>query len=327
MRDLVIIGAGPAGLAAAREARHRGLDFVVLEKGLVGDTIHQFPIGKPLFSTPDEIELTPGALKCRGEKPTREEVLTHYTRYVAETGLPVHTNEAVRSIARDGDGFLVTTDRDAYRSRAVLVATGINGFRKHLDVPGEAPDRVLYRFVEAYPYAGRDVVVTGSGNSAAEAATYLEEVGARVTLVMRRAGFGPDPATGKAEIKWWVRDPLVDLASRGRLEIFFDAAVVAITREAAVVESRERGRFEVPCDAVFALLGTHPDLRLLVEAGVEIDADGIPVYDPATFETNVPGLYVAGHVTRERHMKGAVSVAPGVVARIAEALEAERPAV
>jgi thioredoxin reductase (NADPH) len=327
MRDLVIIGAGPAGLAAAREARQRGLDFVVLERGLVGDTIHQYPIGKPLFSTPDEIELEPGALQCRGEKPTREELLTHYTRFVVESGLPVRTNEAVRSIARDGEGFLVTTDRDTYRSRAVLAAIGINGSRKHLDVPGETPDRVHYRFVEAFPFAGRDVVVTGSGNSAAETAIFLDEVGAHVTLVMRRTGFGPDAAAGKAEIKWWVRDPLVELVERGRLKLYFDARIVEITRSAAVVESREHGRIEVPCDAIFALLGTRPDLRLFVDAGVEIDADGIPAYDPTTFETSVPGLYVAGHITRERHMKGAVTVAPAVVARIAEALEAERPAV
>src|SRR5688572_4291600 len=113
MRDLVIIGAGPAGLAAAREAREQGLDILVLEKGLVGDTIHQYPIGKPLFSTPEEIELAPGALKCRGAKPTREELLTHYTRFVVDAGLPVRTGEPVHAITPDGDGFRVTTSRDS----------------------------------------------------------------------------------------------------------------------------------------------------------------------------------------------------------------------
>src|SRR6185369_3851142 len=106
-----------------------------------------FPIGKPLFSTPNELELAPGSLKCRAEKPTREEVLTHYARYVVEAGLPVRTGEPVLSIAPEPDGFRVVTDRGEYRARAVLVATGINGSRKHLGVPGESDDRVQYRFV------------------------------------------------------------------------------------------------------------------------------------------------------------------------------------
>jgi thioredoxin reductase (NADPH) len=325
MKDLVIIGAGPAGLAAAREAKERDLDFVVLEKGVVADTIHQFPVGKPLFSTPNELELAPGALKCRAEKPTREEVLTHYARYVVEANLPVHTGEAVVSIAPGRDGVRVSTARAEYGARAVLVATGINGFRKHLNVPGESDERVQYRFVEAFSYAGRRIVVAGSGNSAGEAALFLEEVGAHVTLAMRRKGFERDPEAGKAEIKWWVRDPIVELVGRGKIDLRFATRVAEITPSTAVLESDSGERDEVPCDMVFALLGTSPDLRLLREAGVEIGADGVPVYDDATFETNVPGIYVAGHITRERHMKGALETAPRVVARIAEALAVARP--
>lgn len=327
MLDLIIIGAGPAGLAAAREAKARGLDLLVLEKGLVGDTIHQFPVGKPLFSTPNELELAPGALKCRAEKPTREEVLTHYARYVVEAALPVHTGEPVTSVTPEPDGFTVVTSKGTYRSRAVLAATGVNGFRKQLGVPGESPERVRYRFVEGFPYAGQRVVVAGSGNSAAEAALFLEEVGAHVTLAMRRAGFERDPESGRAEIKWWVRDPIVELKRAGRMKVYFDTRIAEITETTAVLESGADGRFEVPADAVFALLGTTPDLKLLVDAGVEIDPDGIPRYDPVTFETNVPMLYVAGHITRERHMKGALETAPRVVERIAEALAIARPAV
>jgi thioredoxin reductase (NADPH) len=325
MQDLVIVGAGPAGLAAAREAKERDLDFVVLEKGVVADTIHQFPVGKPLFSTPNELELVPGSLKCRAAKPTREEVLTHYARYVVEAGIPVRTGEAVLSVAPAPDGFRVVTGRGEYLARAVLVATGINGYRKHLDVPGESDDRVQYRFVEAFPYAGKRVVVAGSGNSAAETAIFLEEVGAHVTLAMRRAGFDRDPQSGKAEIKWWVRDPIVGLVDQGLMDLRFATRVVEITPATVVLETDAGVRDEVPCDMVFALLGTTPDLRILREAGVEIGADGVPVYDDATFETNIPGLYVAGHITRERHMKGALETAPRVVARIAEALAVARP--
>lgn len=327
MHDLIIIGAGPAGLAAAREASARGLDFLVLEKGLVGDTIHQYPIGKPLFSTPDELELTPGALHCRAEKPTREELLTHYTRFVVDAGIPIHTREPVLSLTRDDEGFMVETSRASYRSRNVLVATGINGFRKHLNVPGETPERVQYRFVEAFPYAGQRVVVAGSGNSAAETALFLEEVGAHVTLAMRRAGFGRDPETGKAEIKWWVRDPILERVRRGCMAVRFDTSIVAITPTEVVLESGDGERTTAPADMIFALLGTTPDLQLLLQAGVRIDDDNVPRYDDETFETNVPGLYVAGHITRERHIKGALKVAPLIIGGIADTLAAERPAV
>lgn len=324
MLDLVIIGAGPAGLAAAREAKARGLDFVVLEKGLIANTIYEYPIGKPLFSTPGELELAPGGIRHRGEKPTREELLSHYTRFAVDAGLPVRTEEPALAIERDGDGFAVETREGRYRSRIVLVATGINGIRKRLGVPGESDERVRYRFVEAFPYAGKRVLVVGSGNSAAETALFLEEVGAHVTLAMRRAGFAQDPVTGKAEIKWWVREPLERLVGEARMTIHFDATVVEIGPESAALESPRLGRISVACDTVFALLGTAPDLGLLAAAGVAVDDEGVPVYDDATFETNVPGLYVLGHITRERHVKGALAAAPRVVARIAGAL-AEAP--
>ena len=318
--DLVIIGAGPAGLSAARDAARAGLEFVLLERRHVADTISQYPIGKALFSTAEEIELVPGGLRCRCEKPTREEVLTHYTRFVVDNIRNVRTDEPVEAIDRRGHLFDVRTSKGAYRARNVLVATGVNGERKRLNVPGESPDRVEYRFVEAFPYAGKRVVVTGSGHSAAEAALFLEEVGARVTLVMRRSGFGEDPATHKAMIKWWVREPIETLVAAGRLALLFDTHVAAIGEAAVTLESRDGSRRSVPCETVFALLGTTPDLSLLTRAGVEIAADGLPAHDPETFETNVPGLYVAGHITREPHIKGALRVGPLVVARVAASL-------
>jgi putative YpdA family bacillithiol system oxidoreductase len=322
--DLVIIGAGPAGLAAAREAKARGLDFLVVEKGFVAQTVTEYPIGKPLFSTADELALTPGGITPNGPKPTREELLIHYTRFVVEEAIPVRANEPAIALEREGDAFAVVTAGGRYLTRTVLVATGINGFRKRLGVPGERPDRVEYRFSEAYPYAGRPVLVVGSGNSAAEVTLFLDEVGARPTLVMRRPSFGDDPVTGKPGIKWWVREPLERAIAAGRVEVRFAARVVEVGERTATVVAGDGEPEEIACDTVFALLGTTPDLHLLVDAGVQIDSDGVPVYDPDSFETCVPGIYVAGHITREKHIKGALETAPRVVERIAGALSAAR---
>jgi len=154
---------------------------------------------------------------------------------------------------------------------------------------------------------------------------FLEEVGANVTLAMRRKGFEKDPVTGKAEIKWWVREPITALCEAGRMTVRFDTRVAEITPDSVVLEDGDGSRAELECAAVFALLGTSPDLRLLVDAGVSIDADGVPSYDADTFETNVAGIYVVGHITRERHIKGALETAPRVVERIAEALSLARP--
>ena len=323
----MIIGAGPAGLAAAREAKARGLEFLLVEKGYVAQTMTEYPIGKPLFSTADELALTPGGIRPNGPKPTREELLIHYTRFVVDERIPVRANEPAIALEREGDAFVVVTARGRYFTRTVLVATGINGIRKRLDVPGERPERVEYRFVEAYPYAGRPVLVVGSGNSASEVALFLEEVGAHPTLVMRRESFEEDPVTGKPAIKWWVREPLERAIAEGRVDVRFSARVVEIGEQTATVETAGGETEQIACDTVFALLGTTADLQLLVDAGVEIDSDGVPVYDPGSFETNVPGVYVAGHITRERHIKGALEVAPRVVERIAAALFAARHAV
>lgn len=324
MHDLAIIGAGPAGLSAALAAQKLGLDVVVIERGQVAETVHQYPIGKPLFSTADELELAPGTLTPRGPKPTREELLTHYSRFVVDTGLCVRTGEPVLSLGPIDGGFEIETSGGTYRSRTVLVATGINGSRKLLGVPGESPERVQYRFIEGFPYAGRDVLVVGSGNSAAETALFLEEVGARVTLAMRRRSYDRDPSAGKAEIKWWIADPLRALVAEGRMTVLFDATVVSISDRTATISIGSSSTIEVSCDAIFALLGTKPDLSLFENAGVRIDADGLPAYDPATFETNIPGLYVAGHITREPHMKGALRVGPLVAHRVAQTLTASR---
>lgn len=324
MYDLIIVGSGPAGLVAALSAKRNGLDYLVLERGVIANTIYNYPIAKPLFSTSEEVELERGALG-RDSKPTREEVLTHYNDLIMREAVEIRTGEDVHSITPAGEGLLVETDVNRYKSRTVLVATGGFGRQRKLNVPGEVAERVSYRFVEAFPYAMKRVLVVGGGNSAAEAALFLADAGARVTLSVRRESLDlPDDiddaseAAGRprAKIKPWVQEPLEQAASIGRVKIITSSEVVEIRPRSALLRIARDGRgdivegdiVEIECDHVFALIGADPDTKLLEEAGVEIAADGRPVYDPQTFETSVSGLYVAGHITRELHMKNAVEV-------------------
>jgi len=185
--DLIIIGAGPAGLSAAEVANREGLTYLVIEQGTIADTIRQYPVGRTMFSTPNEVEMNEGTLKPVREKPTREELLSHYIHFVLDHDLRVNTSEEVVDVAgNDNDGFIVRTDRDEYRAARVLFAIGAMAKPRRLNVPGEELAKVHHRFVEPYPYVRKDALVVGGGNSAAEAALFLSEEGARTTMAIWR---------------------------------------------------------------------------------------------------------------------------------------------
>ncbi|MBI3653111.1 MAG: NAD(P)-binding domain-containing protein [Acidobacteria bacterium] len=321
MYDLMIIGSGPSGLAAALSAKRQGLDFLLLERDQIASTVRQYPLGKQLFSTSNEVELEPGALPTQ-TKPTREEVLQHYQALVDKEAINIRTAEEVRALEPCAAGFLVhTANGHTYRSRAVLVAVGGFGRPRRLKVTGENAARVSYHFAAAEPYAGQHILVVGGGNSAAQAALYLAEVEAKPTWSLRRATLDPtDPATGKPQmkIKPWVKEPLQLAVAQGLITIIKSSTVVEIRPHSACLAIQGSTEIvEVKCDHIFALIGADPDTTLLETAGAEIAADGRPVYHPETYETTVPGLYVAGHITRELHMKNALEVTPRIIEAIA----------
>ncbi|MGQ9897464.1 MAG: NAD(P)/FAD-dependent oxidoreductase [Acidobacteriota bacterium] len=323
MYDLIIIGAGPAGLTAAYAARQAQLNYLVLERGAIAQTIAEYPIGRLLFSTPNEVELIPGTLQPKfGPKPTREEVLTYYTRLATrELGLLIHTYEAVQAVLPVGTGFQVISSKAVYEARQVIVATGGFGHPHRLEVWGETPERVSYRFIEAFPYAGKRVLVIGGGNSAAEAALDLCRAGVQVDWSLRRPTLDPDPNDmDRVGIKPWVRAPLMDCVAQGELAIHYATTCIEVLPQTARLQDAKGVVQDIPCDHIFALLGARPDVSLLAAVGVAIAADGRPVYNPETNETHIPGLYVVGHLTRELHMKNATVIPRRVVERIARQL-------
>ena len=332
--DLLIIGAGPAGLSAADVAAREGLDYLVIEKGTIANTIRQYPVGRTMFSTPNELEMREGALHPVREKPTREELLSHYIHFVLDHDLHINTGEEVTDIENpEPDLFIVHTKsvtfigqaaNATYHARRILFAIGAMEHPRLLNIPGEDLPKVYHRFVEPYPYVRREALVVGGGNSAAEAALFLSEEGARTTMAIWRSDWeNRDPKAGA--MKHWVRTPLEREIAEGRLRVILYQQIDEI-REREVVLTTETGeQLTIPNDVVFVLVGSDADLTLLRKLGVKTEPgralfSEVPTYDPETFETNVPGIYVAGHFTNARHIKAAIDVPRKVVPLIAQSL-------
>ena len=324
--DLLIIGAGPAGLSAAQAAAQEGLRYLVLEKGTIADTIRQYPVGRTLFSTPNELEMYEGALKPCREKPTREELLSHYIHFVLDHDLNINTQEEVVGVEKlDAEEFLVHTNQSHYRATRILFAFGAMAHPRRLNIPGEDLPKVHHLFVEPYAYIRKDALVVGGGNSAAEAALFLSEEGARTTLAIWREDWeNRDPKAGA--MKHWVRTPLEKEVTAGRLRVVLYKEVVSITELEVTLTTEDGPTLTIPNDVVFVLIGSDADLTLLKKLGVKTESGKLtelPVYDPETFETGVSGVYVAGHFTHARHIKAAIDVPRRIVPLIAQSLRAK----
>ena len=321
--DLIIIGAGPAGLSAAEAAQREDLSYLVIEKGTIADTIRKYPIGRTMFSTPNEVEMHPESLKPLREKPTREELLSHYIHFVLDNNLRVNTGEKVENVSGDVEtGFSITTNKAEYKAARVLFAIGAMECPRRLNVEGEDLEKVHHLFIEPYPYVRKNALVVGGGNSAAEAALFLSEEGARTTMAIWREDWeNRDPKAGA--MKHWVRTPLENEIAAGRLRVVLYKHVDEI-RENDVILTTESGEsMTIANDVVFVLVGSDADLTLLRRLGVKTEPGkltDVPVYNPETFETNVRGIYVAGHFTHARHIKPAIDVPRRIVPLIAKDL-------
>jgi thioredoxin reductase (NADPH) len=322
--DLVIIGAGPAGLSAAEAAVREGLSYLVIEKGTIANTIRQYPVGRSMFSTPNEVEMHEGTLKPVREKPTREEMLSHYIHFVLNLDLRINTDERVIAVTGNiTNGFVIKTTRSEYQAARVLFAIGAMEIPRRLNVPGEDLPKVHHLFVEPYAYVRKDALVVGGGNSAAEAALFLSEEGARTTMAIWREDWeNRDPKAGA--MKHWVRTPLEAEIQAGRLNVILYKHIDEITETEVKLTTETGESLTLPNDVVFVLVGSDADLTLLKQLGVQTEPGKlteVPVYNPETFETNVRGIYVAGHFTLARHIKAAIDVPRRIIPLIAKELK------
>ncbi len=287
--DLLVVGAGPIGLACAIEAHRAGLTARVVEKGAIVNSLVGYPAQMEFFSTPELLEIGGHPLATRRYKPLREEAIDYYRAAADREGLDVRLGECVERVDGETGAFRVATSKGVHEARAVVLATGFFDQPNRLGVPGEDLPHVSYYYREPYLYSGRRVVVIGAKNSAAKAALECRRHGAHVTMLVRGAEIS-------TSVKYWISPDLLNRIADGAIAAYFGTTVERIMPDAVHARMPD-GPLTVPADFVLALTGYHPDYALLDAAGIATDGVArVPVFDDATMETNRPGVYIAGTV-------------------------------
>lgn len=319
MGDLVIVGAGPAGLMAGICAKRLGLDYTILEAGTVCQAIVEYPIGTRFFSPADELSIggypfpTP-----HDEKPTREMALVYYRKVASTEGLNIRTYERVVKIERDSDGFCVHTlklphayERRTYRAKAVLLCTGVWGQPRRLGVPGEDLPHVLQRYDEPTRFWRQRVLIVGSGNSAGECAIRLSDAEAQVWLAVA------PPNLESCKLRPFILRELHLRLEEQRLHLLTCAQIHRIEVDCVELTCAE-GVQSLPVDFVLTLIGMEADRELLTSLGIPLTPEGKPIHDPETYETPVPGVYVAGALSQDGVFSVARERIEKIVAHIAQ---------
>jgi thioredoxin reductase (NADPH) len=293
--DVVVVGAGPTGLACAIEAQKMGLSAVSIDKGCLVNSLYNYPANMVFFTTPELLEIGNIPFTTAHQKPTRSEALEYYRKVAEHYRLDVRQYEAVERVSGT-DGRFVTDTRDRlssarqYCAKKIVIATGFYDLPNMIGIPGEQLPKVHHYYSEPHPYFDADVLVIGGRNSAAIAALELWRHGARVTLVYRGAAI-------HRNVKYWIKPDIENRIRNGEIAAHFNTVVKEITPDKVVLVKPE-GEVTLKNDFVLALTGYHPDLDFLRNVGVEIGKlpDCRPTVNLETLETNVPGIYLAGVV-------------------------------
>jgi len=291
--DLLVIGAGPTGMACAIEARRAGFSAVLVDKGCLCNSLFHYPAHMTFFTTPELLEIGDMPFSSPNQKPTRSEALEYYRKVAEHYALDVRQYETVERVTgQDGDFAVHTVDRFnrsiAHRARKLVLATGYYDLPNYLSIPGEDLSKVKHYYHEPHPYYGLDVLVIGGKNSAAIAALDLWRHGAKVTLVHRGAAM-------HRHVKYWILPDINNRIKNGEIAAHFSSTVANITED-YVTLATPTGALTLPNHFVFALTGYHPDFDFIGGLGVTLDEANArcPVCDPSTLESNVPGIYLGG---------------------------------
>jgi thioredoxin reductase (NADPH) len=290
--DLLVIGAGPTGLACAIDAQNAGFRVVLVDKGCICNSLYHYPSHMTFFTTPELLEIGNIPFPSPNPKPNRNEALQYYRQVAAHYRLDIRQYQAVERVT-GSDGSFQVHIRDRFdraghiEARKLVVATGYYDLPNYLEIPGESLSKVMHYYDDPHPYSGLDVVVIGGKNSAAIAALELWRHGARVTLVHRGSDI-------HRHVKYWIKPDIENRIKNGEVTAYFESQVAEITPDSVLLET-PAGKRVLKNDFVFALIGYHPDFEFLETLGVRSEGkDRQPVSDPKTLESNVPGIYLAG---------------------------------
>lgn len=290
MYDVLVIGAGPVGLACAIEAQRHGLRACIIEKGALVNSIVGYPANMEFFSTPELIEIGGYPFPVQGYKPTREQAIEYYRGVAHREALEIRLYERVAGVNGERGRFVVNTDKRRIEAAHVVVSTGFFDHPNLLNVPGEHLPKVTHYYREPFGYVRQKVAVIGAKNSAAKAALDCYRHGADVTLIARSA-------TLSDSVKYWIRPDLDNRIKEGSVRAYFSTTLQEIRDESLVLRTPD-GRVELPNDWVLAMTGYRPDFAFLEALGITFADDGCrtPIFDETTFETARRGVYVAGTV-------------------------------
>ncbi len=288
--DLIIIGAGPIGLACGIEAKRAGLSHVILEKGALVNSIYHYPLNMTFFSTSDRLEIGDVPFISHGAKPNRTEALEYYRRVCLAHQLHVKLYESVESVSKAEGLFTVTSSKGSYAGKNLVLALGFYDRPFLLNVPGESLPKVRHYYDEPHPYFGQRIVVVGAANSAVDVALETYRKGADVTMVIRESEISKS-------VKYWVKPDMENRIQEGSVKAYFQSSILEI-REAEVDIQTPQGKLTLGNDFVLAMTGYQPPFEFMESMGLRFhsDEDHTPVYDENTMESNVAGIYLAGVV-------------------------------
>lgn len=287
---VIIVGAGPIGLAVAIELKRRNVQAKIIERGCLVNSIFNYPKDMTFFSTSERLEIGDVPFISHGPKPSRREAMEYYRRAAEHYDLDIHLYEEVQDISGKDGNFTIQTDQDTYDAHKVVVATGFYDIAKKMNIPGEELAKVTHYYDEAHAYAWQDIVVIGGGNSAVDAALETYRAHANVTLVIRNP-------TIKETVKYWVKPDIENRIKNGEIQGFFNSEVTQITPGEVIIKTPS-GSKTIPNDFVLAMTGYQPNFELMKLFGIELSDDEkkMPLFDDDTLETNRDGMYVAGVV-------------------------------
>lgn len=287
--DLIIIGGGPTGLNVAIAAARAGLDYLILEKGVLVNSVYHFPTNMTFFSTSRKLEIGNTPFISHTDKPTRKEALEYYRRLQSSFDLKMKCYEAVERMDKSADGeYEITTNKASYLAKFVVVATGFYDTPRRLNVPGEDLPKVKHYYDDAHPYVGQKVLVVGAANSACDVALETYQKGAEVTMAVRQGELYP-------KVKYWIKPNIENRIAEGSIRAHFKTSVKAIHLDRVELEGPD-GVFSIANDFVLAMTGYEPNYELLGNLGLPISDDeaALPIHSPETLETPLPNVYLAG---------------------------------